>query len=650
MASTSKSEWPTFDQELAFVVARAAAALRVEESLSVSEWASRYRILSRKASGEPGPWRNERTPYLTEIMDCLSSNSPVQEVYVMKGAQLGFTEAGNNWVGYVVDHAPGPMLMVQPTEVMAKRNSRQRLEPMIEDSPRLAGKIKLKRNTLERAANSTLIKEFPGGMLVMTGANSASGLRSMPARYGFLDEADAYPADVDGEGDPVNLALARMRTFARRKLFMPSTPTLSGASRIEQAYNLTDRRVFFVPCQNCGHMQPLVWEQIRYTPGDPQSARHECVACAYMMRNHEKTAMLALGEWRPTAQCPPEVRGYWISSLYSPVGWYSWAQMVSDHERAKLSREALVSFTNTVLGIPFQQSGEAPDAERLAARCEPYPIGQVPDGPLVLTAGVDVQKNRLEVEIVAWDRDKRSWSVRYDVYEGDTSQPEVYKRLDALLDEYFPTVHGLPLRISRLAIDSGYQTGVVYEWVKSRKDRRAMATKGSVQAAALLGDARPVEVGPDGRRQRHGLRVWMVNVDKAKEELYFWLNYDAPAEGEDEPSGYCHFPIGYPVEYFNQLTAERLMAYYVSGYRRMRWEKEKDRRNEALDCRILNRAAFAALKTENWADHRWAQIKEALTVRQLNEERPITVVKALPGQAMTPAPTFRPMGSENSWL
>ena len=642
------SGWPTAADVEALVIERVAAALFVEDELTVSQWASRYRILSRKASGEPGEWRNERTPYLVEIMDCLSSNSPVQEVYVMKGAQLGFTEAGNNWVGYVIDHAPGPMLLVQPTEMMAKRNSRQRLEPMIEDSPRLNQKIKLKRNSLDRAVNSTLIKEFPGGMLVMAGSNSASGLRSMPARYCFLDEADAYPVDVDGEGDPVNLALARMRTFSRRKLFMPSTPTLAGASRIEQAYNLTDQRMFYVPCLNCSHMQPLLWEQMRWKAGDPSTATHECAGCGYPMKNHEKAVMLARGLWQPTAECAPEVRGYWISSLYSPVGWYSWKQLVADYEKSRLNREAQVSFTNTVLGIPFKQHGEAPDADRLLARCETYSIGAVPEGPLVLTAGVDVQGRRLEVEVVGWDREKRSWSIRYDVIEGDTSQPEVYRQLDLLLDEEFPTGYGLPLKISRLAIDSGYQTGAVYDWVKSRKDRRAIAIKGSTQGAALLGDARPVEVGPDGRRQRHGLKVWLVNVDKAKEELYFWLNYDI-AEGEEPPPGYCHFPVGYPAEFFHQLTAERLVTYHVRGYSRLRWEKERAR-NEALDCRIYNRAAFASLKTEQWPARRWEQILESLTVRELNAERPIEVVKTPSGQVVTPTPTFRPMGVDNSWL
>jgi phage terminase large subunit GpA-like protein len=219
--------------------------------LTVSEWSDRHRMLSSKASAEPGRWRTSRTPYLKAIMDCLSPTSPVERVVFMKAAQLGATEMGSNWIGYVIHHAPGPMMAVWPTVEMAKRNSKQRIDPLIEESAALAELIAPARS--RDSGNTILAKEFRGGVLVMTGANSAVGLRSMPVRYLFLDEVDGYPLDVEGEGDAISLAEARTRTFARRKIFIVSTPTISGASAIEREYEASDQRRYFVPCPHCNH-------------------------------------------------------------------------------------------------------------------------------------------------------------------------------------------------------------------------------------------------------------------------------------------------------------------------------------------------------------------------------------------------------------
>src|SRR5512140_1599179 len=230
----------------AILRAAAAAGARPDPFLTISQWADKYRTLSQRASAEPGPWRTDRTPYLREIMDCLSPSSPVERTVFVKGAQIGGTECGNNWIGYVIHQAPGPMMAVQPTVEMAKRNSKQRVDPLIEESEVLRNLVRDPRS--RDSSNTVLSKEFPGGVLVMTGANSAVGLRSMAARYLFLDEVDGYPGDVDGEGDPINLALARTRTFSRRKVFLCSTPKIAGMSRVESAFEESDKRQYWVPC------------------------------------------------------------------------------------------------------------------------------------------------------------------------------------------------------------------------------------------------------------------------------------------------------------------------------------------------------------------------------------------------------------------
>ena len=279
--------------------AAARAGARPDPLLTVSQWADKYRTLSQRASAEPGPWRTDRTPYLREIMDCLSPSSPVERTVFMKGAQIGGTECGNNWIGYVIHQAPGPMMAVQPTVEMAKRNSKQRVDALIEESEVLNALVSDPRS--RDSGNTVLSKEFPGGVLVMTGANSAVGLRSMAARYLFLDEVDGYPGDVDGEGDPINLALARTRTFARRKVFLVSTPKITGMSRIEAAFEESDQRYFWVPCPTCREFQVLKFPQLRWPKGKPDKAVYVCEHCGQEIANHQKQWMLPRGQWRASA-------------------------------------------------------------------------------------------------------------------------------------------------------------------------------------------------------------------------------------------------------------------------------------------------------------------------------------------------------------
>ena len=304
------------------------AGIRPEPHLTVSEWADKFRRLPQKSSAEPGPWRTARTPYLREVMDCLSATSDVQEVVLMKGAQVGGTEAILNYLGYLIDHSPGPAMIVQPTVDTAKRFSRQRVDPLINDTPQLAGRVA--EVASRDAANTILMKEFMGGVVIITGANSAVGLRSMPARDLLLDEIDGYPADVDDEGSPIDLAEARQRTFSRRKTIKVSTPTIAGASAIERAYDATDQRRYHIPCPRCGEMQPLEFQRVTWTKLGlpPKEAVYLCRACDGVIHNHQKTELLAAGEWiaaNPGAD--PRVRGYHLSALYSPVGWLSWGQV-----------------------------------------------------------------------------------------------------------------------------------------------------------------------------------------------------------------------------------------------------------------------------------------------------------------------------------
>ena len=321
-------------------------------------------------SAEPGPYRTSRTPYMKEIMDALSPGHPAQRIVFMKAAQVGATEAGNYFLGFIIHQAPGPALAVQPTVELAKRNSRQRIDPLIEESAALRDKVKPARS--RDAGNTMLSKEFAGGILIMTGANSAVGLRSTPARYIFLDEVDAYPASADEEGDPVSLAEARSLTFAhRRKVFLASTPTIRGLSRIEREFEASDQRRYFVACPHCGHDQWLKFERLRWEKGKPETAAYACEGCDAAIAEHHKTAMLEAGEWRATAtSADPSTIGFHLSALYSPVGWLSWERIARAWEAAQGSDEAIRAFRNTILGETWVETGEAPDWRRLYDRRE----------------------------------------------------------------------------------------------------------------------------------------------------------------------------------------------------------------------------------------------------------------------------------------
>jgi phage terminase large subunit GpA-like protein len=628
-----------------------------EPVLLVSEWADRHRLLGSRGSAEPGPWRTARTPYLREIMDALSPAHPARRVVFMKGAQVGGTECGNNWIGYVIHHAPGPMLAVQPTTELAKRFSDQRIDPLVEDTPAIRERVAPARS--RDSGNRQLSKEFPGGQLVMTGANSAVGLRSMSAQFLFLDEIDAYPGDVEGEGDPIALAEARARTFGwRRKMLLVSTPTIAGLSRIEREYLATDQRRYFVPCAHCGHRQHLRFERLVWDEGEPETARYLCEDCDGAIGEQHKAAMLAAGEWRATATATatdPHAIGFHISALYSPPGWMPWSEIARLWLAAQGDDRAIKTFRNTVLGETWQEAGEAPDWQRLYDRREQWPAGTVPIGGLLLTAGVDVQRDRLEASLWAWGQDRQSWLVEHRVLAGNPFEAAVWEELRLLLGETWRHASGHRLPIAMAAIDSGdgMTTAEVYAFVRRAGASRAIAVKGQDGLRAAVGQPAATEVRRNGRKLG-GLKVWPVGSSFLKAETYGWLKLDRPTEesGDPFPPGYVHLPVHAAGEEFcRQLTAEQLVARAGrNGFRRLEWVKTRER-NEALDCRVYARAAAAALGMDGWGDGRWARMADALSLPAAELPTNGNVAPASPAQA---APdTHRPRGwlaPRSGWL
>lgn len=586
------------------------AGFTPDPDITVTQWSDLHRVLPKKSSSEPGQYRSSRTPYLREVMDALSPASGVQEIVVQKATQIGCTEIANNWFGFIADISPGPMMMIFPTAELAKDHSKQKLQPTIQETPRL--KDRVKEHRVKDSGNTIQTKEFPGGILFMSGSNSGAFFRSKSIRFLFLDDIDGFESDIGGEGDPAELAKRRTDTYGnRKKIYMVSTPTSKGVSRIERAFLESDQRHYHVPCPLCGQYQRLEWggpgaefglKFTRNENGRAIDVWYECTGCHARIDEHHKTAMLEGGHWLPTY---PEraKRGYQLSSLYSPLGWVSWMQVVKEFLEAKGFKERLKAWVNTRMGETFEESGDQPDWSLLRARCEPYDVLAVPRGGLFLTAGVDVQDNRLAIAIRAWGRGEESWLIYWGELYGDTGQPQVWADLDALLIRPIRHVSGQDLYIISTAVDSGgHHAQEVYNFARQRSPS-VIAIKGASRPGQpIIGRPTPQDVTWQGVKIPNGVQLWPVGSDTTKETIYSRLKIVAPGPG-------CyHFYVGTPDDYFLQLTAEKLVTKYVKGFPRLEWVMTGPR-NEALDVEVY---AYAAAIRAGIAHVDWGQLEQAI--------------------------------------
>lgn len=550
------------------------AILAPPPELTISQWAEQNLRLSAEDSSEPGMYSADRAPYQRGILDAVSDPN-TREVVVMSSAQTGKTTIIKAIIGYFIDQDPSPILCIQPTVEMAETFSKDRLAPMVRDTPVLRDKIADPKS--RNSGNTVLHKRFPGGHVTMAGANSPASLASRPIRVVLCDEVDRYPASAGSEGDPVSLARKRATTFWNRKILLVSTPTLKGLSRIEQAYEHSDQRKCWVPCPYCEEPQVLSWKNVRWDEDKPETAAIHCMHCGVIWSEGDRLKAIQAGEWHASKPFRG-IAGVHLSELYSP--WSTPALMAEAFLQAKKGGpELLKTWVNTSLGETWEEEGESVDPVGLITRREEYsenlPI-------LIRTVGVDVQKDRLELEVVDWGDGEESWSAEYIVLPGDTSLPKVWSDLDELMKDIEPHA---------VAIDSGYQTQLVYDFCASRG--RCYAVKGVAgKGIPLVEDARK-RAQRLRRRRRSGISSEPVGVDQAKALIYSRLQISTPSPG------YCHFPAtaDYDDEYFAQLTGEKLTTRYVRGRATLAWIAMRPR-VEALDCRVYALAAVRLLNPD----------------------------------------------------
>ena len=557
------------------LMAKAMHQMTPPPRMSVAQWADHERRLDSQSSSEPGRWVTARAEYQRGIMDACS-DPLVKEVVVMCGAQLGKSEMLLNTIGYHMAHDPAPILMMQPTVDMAQSFSKDRVTAgLLRSTPCLRDKVK--DSKAKDANNTTLHKVFPGGALSLVGANSPSSLASRPIRVVLCDEVDRYPPSAGEEGDPISLAKRRAATFWNRKIILVSTPTNKGGSRIESAYTESDQRKFMVPCHDCGHKQVLAWSNVTWTDDNPSTGAYHCSECGSVWSDTERHRAVRNGEWVAFAPFNG-VAGFHLNALYSP--WSVLSDAIEEFLAARKNPMRLKTFVNTFLGETWEDAGEGVDDYSVAQRKEDYE--GIPDEVVLLTAGADVQDDRVEVEIVGWGAGEESWQVDYHVIYGDPSTTQLWHKVDEVLLATYEHPSGEPMLVRATCIDTGgHHTRAVYNYAKTRAGHRVFAIKG------VGGEGKPI-VGRPSKNNIGRVPLYPIGVDTAKEVHYSRLKMD------EAGPGYCHFPAKRDDEYFKQLTAEKQMIRYHKGFPSRVWVKTRTR-NEALDVRVYAIAALTIL-------------------------------------------------------
>ena len=555
----------------------------------MSEWAERFRYLSREYSASPGRYSLTNVPYAREPMDC-ACDSTVRVTVLKWGSQLTKTTVLENVLGFSISHEPGPLLLVQPTVDMAQAWSKERFNATVRDTPVLRDVIADHKSRSD--GNTIQLKTFPGGNLAIIGANAPSGLAGRPRRVVLCDEVDRYPASAGTEGDPVSLAIRRTESFYNAVVYLTSTPTIKGTSRVESEYEQTDKRLWFCPCPKCGKYQPLVWSGVKWEKENLEGAWYQCESCEAHWTDADRVAAIRAGEWRATAPFNGK-RGYFLNGIYSPFkakrGFKSRIhQMVVEFLEAKAGGvEMLKTWTNTFLAETWEDASERIEPSALESRLEDYTPETLPDDVVFVFGGADVQKDRIELEWCGLGADDETWGIEALKVFGDTERPETWTMFGNQLKRIFKRRDGVELEPTALAIDFHFKPSIVKRFSISH------GTKCMVFPVIGVGTTRqPNSV--QHRMAQDGLHYWTIATDPIKDMIFSRLRITEPGPR------YVHLPrgYGYDDEWFRQLTSERVVTKYTKGFPKRIYEKSAGARNEALDMRVYGLAVVQIMNPQ----------------------------------------------------
>lgn len=630
--------------------------------IDTAAWAAQYRHIAK--GPERGPWRNERTPYLVEPMQCASSYTPYERVVLWFATQLGKSEVLYNSVMQRIHTDPQDMMMVQPTLQDAQDHSAQRFLPTILHTPVMIGKVAVRKSRDE--STSWRSRSIQGGFtLFFGGANSASSLASKPLGFAVADEVDKWPADVDNEGPPLGLLEERMSNFSRRKLIIASTCSIKGQSLIEREYLASDQRKYHVPCPHCNEPQILLWgaktdwglKWLKTESGKarPETAVYICRHCGAAIEEHKKEYMLANGVWIPEAPgaAMGKRAGFWLNKLYSPLGWKGWPSLVEEWEEVQAEKKKgnsapLKKFLNSSLAETWEETGSGGDAKALAARAENYELGIVPRGGLMLAMGVDTQPDRLEARVWAFGRGEESWLVARHIIYGDPNLDEntegsPWTRLTEIRSTPIMHASGAQMLIEATCIDTGgHNANAVYAYCRNHAYANVLAIKGaSTYGKAVLGKPSLIDITWRGKTQARSLKLWPIGTDTAKHLLYGRMRVTQVGPG------YIHTPKGLELtDEYEQMTAARLMPVVVQGKASLRWITPSGHREEAGDCMVYAYAAACHLGIQTYREPGWARREAKFAPREPDlfakadspaaEIKPINTAPSIPARQNLP--------------
>lgn len=559
---------------------------------TVSQWAESKLRLSSKGSKEPGRFRIARNPLLQEPMDCMSTRSTVAEMVVRFPIQFGKSTMESAVLGYSMEENPGPIMVCLPGEVSLEKFVNQKLNPLLEETESL--KALLSSTASRDGANTKTFKDFAGGQLYLEHAGNPKRLKSTSVKILLLDEWSEFASSLTSGDDPGELVAGRVSAFPSvSKIMKVSTPGIAGACRTSSDFEDSDQRYPHVPCPHCGQMQYLQWSGLQWSK-DPVTGRvsrawYVCGGedgCGAIIEEHHKPAMLAGVRWVPSNPGHPR-RGYHANCLYYPIGlgprWHELAQMWIS---AQGDQTRLKTFINDRLAEPWEDPAlRAVKNNIIRDRAEPYRLRLVPMAACYLTAGVDTQDDRLEIQIVAWGKGMVGWVIDYHVIDSDPALDHTWDQLTAYLSQRIPHESGAELPVSATLIDGrGHRTKFVKAFALSRRLPRIMPGFGAKAAnAPVLGRPKWEEVDGAGKIEKGGIQTWSVGTIEAKHTLFRNMAADADLAREARK---LHFSDELPEPYWSGVTGE------VFDPKQGRYVKKRGiKRNEPLDTLVYAYAA-----------------------------------------------------------
>lgn len=619
---------------------RVMANFRPPPKLTTTQWANKYRYLAAESSALPGKYDSRLTPWVEGMHEALDNND-VYKVVCMKSAQVAWTDGViNNWLGRIIDIDPSPVIGLFSKADAAREYGQEKLGPMVTATPRLRKKMDVA--TSRKDGNRALFKRFAGGFLKLVGSNSPSNVKSTPAPRVFVEEPDDAAINVGQQGDSIKLLEERTKTYHRRKIVFGGTPSVKGVSTIEDAYNGSDQRKFFVPCHDCGESHVLHWGNMHwddndketheiYGHGRPETAHYACPHCGSVWTDSNKNKNVRLATWQATAEFRG-IAGFYINELYSPFPGSTFNRLVERYlEAQKKSEEGdqtdMIVFTNSALGLPYEYKSDAPEANALQEKAMDYPEMEVPRDGLLLTAGIDVQHDRFAIVIRAWGRDEESWLVFWGEISGNIfdKQDPVWLALEKQLFSAIKHFSGASMFVSALGIDSsdGTTSDNVYAWVrdmgKKYRGTTVMAIKGSSNdygTREIFAKPRTSVDTKDKRNtkaSKYGLAPFIVGTHKAKDEIDRRIKLTG--RGKDR----FHFYQEVRVDYFDQLIAE-VKAPHRSIRNKKVWQLRSGKRNEALDCEVYALHSARSKKVHLMKASHWDVLEQKLIQSDLFSE------------------------------